>query len=282
MKTEQQLFDDISLKGLKPLVKWAGGKSALISTLKPLLPKSFNRYCEPFVGGGALFWDLSIENSIISDSNEELIHFYKVVRDYPEELFNFISSMVVSEDEYYRIRGLSPSLLDDIHRAARFIYLNKTCYNGLYRVNRKNRFNTPFGKKEDVKITDKERLLEASKLLKSTQNICGNYIDTLKLLSKNDFVYLDPPYLAVSKYSDFNRYTKNFFVYEDHVVLSDEFRKLSDKGVLALMSNSFNENLLSLYENFYIKEVYASRQINCISSGRGKIKELIISNYPIE
>ena len=111
MKTKQQLLD-ISLKGLKPIVKWAGGKSALISTLKPLLPKSLSRYCEPFVGGGALFWELSIENSIISDSNEELIHFYNTVRDWPEELFNSISSMVVSEEEYYRMRAMSPSSLD--------------------------------------------------------------------------------------------------------------------------------------------------------------------------
>lgn len=273
---------DISLKEFKPLVKWAGGKSALISTLKPLLPKSFNRYCEPFIGGGALFWSLSIENSIISDSNEELIHFYQIVRDYPEELFDSISSMIVSENEYYRIRTLVPALLDDIYRAARFIYLNKTCYNGLYRVNRKNKFNTPYGKKFDVKITDKGRLLDASSLLKSTQIISGNYSDALDILTENNFVYLDPPYLAVSKYSDFNRYTKNFFVYEDHVALANEFRKLSDKGVFALMSNSFNEKLLQLYKEFSIKEVYASRQINCKSSGRGKIKELIISNYPIE
>jgi DNA adenine methylase len=282
MNTTKGLFENYQANGLKPLLKWAGGKSALISILKPLLPESFNRYCEPFVGGGALFWELSLEDSIISDSNEELIHFYKVVRDYPEELFNFISSMIIAENEFYRIRELSTSSLDDIYRAARFIYLNKTCYNGLYRVNKNNLFNTPFGKKENVKIVDKGKLLEASKLLKDTQIICGNYIDTLDLLGENDFVYLDPPYLAVGKYSDFNRYTKDFFVYEDHVVLSEAFKKITDKGVLALLSNSFNEKLLPLYKDYYIKEVYASRQINCKSSGRGKIKELIISNYPIE
>ena len=120
------LFGGTLGRGLKPLVKWAGGKSALISTLKPLLPKSFNRYCEPFIGGGALFWDIAIENSIISDSNEELIHFYTTVRDCPNELIETVGSMVIAEDEYYRIRSLSPLTLSGIDRAARFIYLNKT------------------------------------------------------------------------------------------------------------------------------------------------------------
>ena len=146
----------------------------------------------------------------------DLIHFYTTVRDCPNELIETVGSMVIAEDEYYRIRSLSPLTLSGIDRAARFIYLNKTCYNGLYRVNRKNQFNTPFGKNNKVKIIDKERLLNASKLLKYTQIICGNYNQALDLLSENDFAYLDPPYLAVSKYSDFNRYTKNFFIYKDH------------------------------------------------------------------
>jgi len=280
--TKQDLLGDILVRGLKPLVKWAGGKGALISTLKPLLPKYFNRYCEPFFGGGALFWDIAMESSVISDSNEELMNFYTTVRDFPEELFEAVNSMVISEEEYYRIRSLSPLSLNGISRAARFIYLNKTCYNGLYRVNRKNQFNTPFGKRTNVNIIDREKLQDASELLKYTQIICGNYNQALDLLGENDFAYLDPPYLAVSKYSDFNRYTKKFFVYEDQVALSEEFKKLTDNGVLALMSNSYNKKLLTLYKDFHIKEVYASRQINCKSSGRGKIKELIISNYPIE
>ncbi len=117
-KKKQNQNSSTLIKSLKPLVKWAGGKSALISTIKPLLPESFNRYCEPFIGGGALFWDIADENSIISDSNEELIHFYKTVRDAPEELFDTICSMIISEDEYYRIRSLSPSTLDNIYRAA--------------------------------------------------------------------------------------------------------------------------------------------------------------------
>ncbi|MDB4789964.1 DNA adenine methylase [bacterium] len=276
------MLNATEINSLKPLIKWAGGKRALISTLKPLIPKSFNRYCEPFIGGGALFWELAIENSIISDSNEELINFYKVVRDRPQKLFKIVSSMVVSEEEYYKIRSSSPQSLNNTLRAARFIYLNKTCYNGLYRVNRKNQFNTPFGKKTDVNIIDKARLFHSSELLKQTNILCGDYNQSLNLLSENDFVYLDPPYLAISKYSDFNRYTKNFFAYEDQVVLSEKFKQLSGKGVLALMSNSFNEKLLSLYKDFHIKEVYARRQINSKSKDRGKIKELIIANYPIE
>ena len=280
MKTDQ-LFNVISVNGLKPLIKWAGGKSALVSTLKMFLPNSFNRYCEPFIGGGALYWDLSKENSIISDSNEELIHFYKTVRDCPGELYDIVSRMVVSEDEYYKIRALNPLSLDDIRRAARFIYLNKTCYNGLYRVNRRNQFNTPFGKKENINIIDRERLQSASELLQTTQILCGDYTETLELLGENDFVYLDPPYLAVSKYSDFNRYTNNFFVYEDQLILSEVFKKLTQKGVFALMSNSYNKKFFHLYQDFNIKEVFASRQINCKSMGRGKIKELIISNYEI-
>jgi len=282
MITEQGLFENIQVIRLKPILKWAGGKSSLLPILLPLVPDEFNRYCEPFVGGGALFWALSLRKSVISDTNEELIHFYRAVRDHPEELFAEISSMKVNEGEYYSIRALEPKSLSEIFRAARFIYLNKTCYNGLYRVNRKGQFNTPYGKKDKGNIVEKRKLIWASHLLKQTEIVLEDYASTLELLNEGDFAYLDPPYVPVGKYSDFNRYTKNVFTFEDHKTLANEFRKASERGVKVLLSNSFNKRLLPLYEGFCIKEIQASRQINCKSTGRGKIKELLISNYPIE
>ena len=281
MNSRQTTFDVTFRTAQKPILKWAGGKSSLLPVLRDSLPKSFEKYCEPFVGGGALFWDLAHPNSIISDSNLELIHFYTIVRDYPGELFAKIGEMTISEVDYYQVRSVNPQALDDIARAARFIYLNKTCYNGLYRVNRKGGFNTPFGKKIDTSIVDENKLYSASLNLKETTIIHANYIKVLDMLNENDFVYLDPPYMPISKFSDFNRYTKDFFTYEDHVALANNFKKLTQRGVKALLSNSFNDLIIPLYRDYCIKEIHANRQINCKPSGRGKIRELLISNYEL-
>jgi len=279
--SSERLFPDVLLPA-KPVVKWAGGKSSLVPVLTELLPSAFDRYAEVFVGGGALFLSLGLPGCLISDTNEELIHFYTIVRDAPGALLEAVRQMPICHEFYYELRAKDPELLNDVERAARFIYLNKTCYNGLYRVNRRGQFNTPFGKKSNVTVLNKRGLLRVSQILQRTEILCGDYRDGLSRLRAGDFVYLDPPYLPLGGYSDFNRYTRNFFTEQDHLQLAEEYRKLSERGVKALLSNSYHDTTLSLYRDFEVIIVTASRQINCDPKGRGEIQEVVVANYPLE
>jgi len=267
------------IKPIRPLIKWAGGKRKLLPILRRLIPSDFTRYVEPFVGGGALFWDLAMSNSFISDSNPELIHFYLIVRDHPDELIDEVKNTPITKKDYYDIRSQQPDELEAVQRAARFIYLNKTCYNGLYRVNQKGLFNTPFCGRTEVNIIDEDNLYPASELLKHVELACADYTEILPKLEKRDFVYLDPPYVPVGRYSDFNRYTRDFFTEDDQVLLAEEFRNLSNRGIKALLSNSNNKLIRKLYDGFWIFRVKGNRQISCRSDGRGEINELLIANY---
>jgi len=278
---QEGLFAD-DLSPARPLVKWAGGKNALLPILRRLLPHDLERYAEVFVGGGALFFNLAFPNSLISDTNDELIHFYSIVRDLPEALLESVRRMPISAEFYYQLRAKDPGSLEPVERAARFIYLNKTCYNGLYRVNRQGQFNTPFGKRTNVTILAQEELHRASALLRQTEISCEHYTHALSRLKEGDFAYLDPPYLPVGHYSDFNRYTRDFFTEADHVTLANEYAQLGRQGVKALLSNSYHERILSLYKGFEVTIVTASRQINCDPSRRGEIREVIVANYPVE
>jgi DNA adenine methylase len=172
--------------------------------------------------------------------------------------------------------------MDPVERAARFIYLNKTCYNGLYRVNRQGVFNTPFGGRSDVKIVERASLMNASALLRACTLTQEDFEVILDHASPGDFVYIDPPYWPLEGYADFKRYTRDFFGKEDHRRLAACFRRLSDRGIKALLSNSSCPEVKNLYRGFHQVEVSATRQINCISTKRGKIKELLVTNYPLE
>lgn len=233
---QKSLFQGLHVQKIKPLLKWAGGKSKLLPVLRNLIPPKIDRYVEPFLGGGALFFDLALPHSLVSDSNPELINFYIVVRDFPDELLKSVKIMPVTKKDFYKIRAQIPKSLSPVERAARFIYLNKTCFNGLYRVNRKGQFNTPFGGRTHVKIADEDNLYRAASLLKQVDIKCIGYSMILTKLTKKDFVYLDPPYVPISRYSDFNRYTRDFFTDDDQIQLAEEFRKISDRGVKALLS----------------------------------------------
>lgn len=279
---QQVLFALHPKTRIRPLLKWAGGKTQLLPILRGVLPASFSRYVEPFLGGGALFWHLALPGSLVSDSNEELLHFYSVVRDDPDGLLQLVRAMPVGKEGFYRIRAQRTASLGAVERAARFVYLNKTCYNGLYRVNRKGEFNTPFGGKTDVTILDEENLYQASRLLRQTELVCQDYRSALSQLKSGDFVYLDPPYLPVGKYSDFRRYTSDTFTEQDHATLACDFSGLAERGIKALLSNSFNQLFASLYKGHWHTYVLANRQINCQPTGRGKIKEILVANYPAE
>lgn len=247
---------------IKPFLKWAGGKTQLIPELAKLIPLQYNKYIEPFIGGGAFFFFLNPEKSIISDSNAELITTYKAVRDNVEAVIKLLSKYKNEETFFYKIRSLDTAKLTDIERAARLIYLNKTCFNGLYRVNKKGEFNVPFGKR-DNNFLNKETLRDASEFLQNTKILNSDYLKTLQKYAKpGDFIFLDPPYYPVGKFSDFKRYTKEFFYHEDQVKLRDEFDRLVKLGCHVLLTNSDHPTILELYKNYEIRIIETKRLIS--------------------
>lgn len=263
----------------RPFLKWAGGKSNLLSYLRSLVPQTYDIYFEPFVGGGALFFDLCPHRAVLSDSNFELINCYRVVRDSPNELIGMLESMPVNAIDFYKIREENTAMLSNVERAARLIYLNKTCYNGLYRVNKKGQFNAPFGHNEKVRVCDSLVILAASRVLKGIRLLEGDFESILLAYTQSgDFVYLDPPYPSIGRFSDFKRYTKEFFVKEDHVRLAKVVEKLDRKGCKFILSNAKHQLILELYSRFRKINVEAPRYINCRGDKRGNVSELLITN----
>ena len=271
------LFTIIGEHKTKPFLKWAGGKTQILEELKQYIPTYFNRYLEPFIGGGALFFYLKPKNAILSDSNVELINAYNIVKSYPLELIDILKKHKNNEIYYYKIRSLEPDKLGEIERAARFIYLNKTCFNGLNRVNKKGEFNVPFGHYKNPKIVDEERLLEASKALQNAKIISGDYKAVLRRYAQEkDFIYLDPPYHPVGGYSDFQRYTKEFFYEEDHIELRNEFNRLVKIGARVLLTNSNTPFVNGLFSGHDKKVLQTKRLISSKAGTRTGI-DLIVS-----
>lgn len=265
----------------KPFVKWAGGKTQLLPDLLKYVPGSYKTYLEPFLGGGALFFALRPKKAILNDSNEELILTYKVIRDSVEELIFVLEEYKENHNKnfYYTTRSVNPSMLADVERAARFIYLNKTCFNGLYRVNKKGEFNVPMGSYKNPSILDSSNLKACSIALQGVTLTCMDYKDFLnEYSSKKDFVYLDPPYIPISKYSDFDRYSKEKFGLGHQVELSVVYNSLIEKGATSLLSNSSSFFVEKFYQKHLIEKVLASRFINKKGDSRGKIEEVLISN----
>ena len=267
----------------KPFVKWAGGKTKLLLELIARLPESYNNYHEPFLGGGALYFNLLPENAILSDRNFELILCYKVIRDFIDDLIIDLKRHVYEKDYYYSLREADrdDSFLawDSVRRASRFIYLNKTCYNGLYRVNSKGQFNVPFGKYTNPTICDEENLRACSEILQGVTVEARDYLTIEVNANSGDFVYLDPPYHPINETSDFTTYTPGGFGAEDQQYLADMCIDLSKRGVKFMLSNSDCEFIRSLYQGFNIEQVQATRSVNSKSNKRGKVNELIIRNY---
>ena len=272
----------------KPILKWAGGKTQLLGELLPKVPSSYNRYIEPFVGGGAMFFALQPENGLIADSNPELINMYRQVSDNVEAVIRQLETYQNTKDMFYLVRGLDWEAMTPSEAAARTIYLNKTCFNGLYRVNKKGLFNVPFGKYANPTICNAEVLRADSQLLQSAKvEICqGDYTQTLEHVDGLTFFYLDPPYRPLDATSSFTAYAKGDFNDDDQRELADFCHQLSDRGCLWMESNAdcsaknpedtFFEDL---YRNYRIERVYASRFINANPNKRGKLTELLIKNY---
>jgi DNA adenine methylase len=269
----------------KPFIKWAGGKRQLISQLLKYSPIKFSDYYEAFLGGGALFFKLSclgkISHAHLNDSNKILIDTYKTVKEKPKDLIAELKSVKYKNDKetFYEIRKEQPT--DLIEATARFIYLNKTAFNGLYRVNSKDEFNVPFGKYKNPKILDEENILAVSEALQKDTLTNVDFKEAVKSAKAGDFVYLDPPYNPLSKTSSFTSYTKENFGLEDQKRLAKTFKELHDKGCSVMLSNSHSHLILDLYKEFSMNiiPVLATRMINCKAEGRGKIKEVIITNY---
>lgn len=266
-----------------PIVKWVGGKRQLMFELIKNMPKSYNRYFEPFIGGGALFFELQPEQAYISDMNEELINLYSVVRDNVYELIKDLSKHEVSKEYFLEIRNIDRTEqyteLSDVERASRFIYLNRTCFNGMYRVNSQGQFNVPFGHYKNPRIIDKNNLLNCSELLKKTEIKCADFSEILTKVKKGDLVYFDPPYVPLNETSSFTSYTKDGFDMNMQFKLRDVCDELDNKGVKFMLSNSDTKLVNELYVNYEIKKVFASRQINANADGRGKITEVLVRNY---
>ena len=257
----------------KPFVKWVGGKRALLKQLKNYIPKSYQDYYEPFLGGGALFFDLQPMRAFLSDTNLDLIITYQVVRDNLEVLIEQLQKYKKNHNKefYYKIRTQRQEL-SSLLVASRFIYLNKTCYNGLYRVNAKGEFNVPMGSYKNPLICDEETLKSANLVLQNKIIECTEYSKIKP--SRNDFVYLDPPYDDC-----FSSYSKKGFNFDKQKELSVFCKELNKRGVRFLLSNSDTEDMRNLYKNFEITEVSNIRMVSCKGKDRGKIKELIIKNY---
>ena len=278
------VLKEVEIKAeIYPLVKWVGGKRQLMSDLLRNLPLHYNRYLEPFVGGGALFFTLQQENSYISDMNEELINLYQVVRDNVEELIKDLHTHENNKDYYLKIRDLDRldnyGNISAIKRASRFIYLNRTCFNGLYRVNSKGEFNVPFGKYKNPKLVDEVNLVNVSRLLQATEIKHADFKRVLDVAKVNDFVYFDPPYMPLNETSSFTSYTKDGFGIDKQIELKNVCDELHSKGVKFMLSNSDTQFIKDLYADYEINTVYASRQVNSKASGRGKVTEVLIKNY---
>lgn len=257
-----RLFD-IETSRLRPILKWAGGKQQLLRRLLPKVPTDYKRYIEPFLGGGALFFALKPLHAVIADSNPELINLYQTTADSVEDLIEVLSGFKTGREEYYKLRDMDPAVLSDVEKAARTVYLNRTCFNGLYRVNRQGRFNVPYGRHKSLRICFPEELRAASEVLKRSTILCADYKDVLtRYAAAGDFVFLDPPYLPVSQYSDFKRYTADQFHEEDHVELAGEVERLHGLGCHVLLTNSNHPMVTELYGRFSIEVVPTRRNIS--------------------
>ncbi len=278
----------MTIRNAKPFIKWVGGKQQLLTQFEAYFPPTFHRYLEPFVGGGAVFFHLWNTRrlpgqALLRDNNAELINAYRVVRDQVDDLIRSLAEHQShhSKTYYYQIRGLDREAaeLSDVAKAARTIYLNRTCYNGLYRVNRRGEFNAPMGNYKAPRILRENVLRAASAALQQTTPAAGDFREIADLAQPSDFVYFDPPYAPLSKTANFTGYTAESFQDSDQRDLAEVFTQLTNRGCLCMLSNAYTPLILELYRPFRVETVYARRAVNSDAGGRGAIKEVVVLNY---
>lgn len=273
----------------KPFVKWVGGKRQLLNQFKLrnlYPPEAFDpktgRYFEPFVGGGAVFFDLLPKKATLSDMNYELVTTYNVIKSDVENLIKSLMKHKYEKEYFLKIRAQKVEKLTPLQIASRFIFLNRTCFNGMYRVNSKGEFNVPFGKYNNPLICDAENLRKVSNALNGITILHEDYKNVLKKARKGDFVYFDPPYYPVSRTASFTAYTKDAFLEKEQKELRDVFAELSKRGCFVMLSNSdtpFINKIYSEVKGVRISKIYANRAINSNASKRGKITEVLVTNY---
>lgn len=275
---------------VSPILKWVGGKRQLLDSIEPLIPKC-STYYEPFIGGGAVLFSRQPDKAVINDSNPELINVYLTIKNEPEALIEKLKEHKVnsSEEYFYSIRALDRDKavfenMTNVERAARIIYLNKTCYNGLFRVNSSGEFNSPWGKYKNPNITN-ETTINALHTYFNKANItikCGDYKDALKGIRKGAFVYFDPPYMPISSSASFTGYTAGGFGEQEQIALKEQCDALNAKGIKFLLSNSSCPFIEDLYKDYIIEHVNAKRAINANPEKRGEIKEVLVRNYELD
>ena len=273
----------------KPFVKWVGGKRQLLRQFRELglyPPEDFNpitnTYYEPFVGGGAVFFDLLPKNAELSDLNNELVTTYNVIKNNVDELIKSLQKHIYDKEYYLEVRAKKVEDLSDIEIASRFIFLNRTGFNGLYRVNKSGQFNVPFGRYNNPVICDDDNLRRVSDALQDVTITHQDYKDVLKTAKSGDFIYLDPPYYPINATSSFTSYTAEGFLEKEQTELRDTFVKLHKRGCFVMLSNSdtpFINELYSGIDGITINKITAGRAINSKGSGRGKITEVLVTNY---
>ena len=265
---------------IKPILKWAGGKTQMLTELLPRVPERYGKYIEPFFGGGALFFALQPRNAVIADSNPEIINCYRQVANDTEAVIRQLLTYKNTEECFYKVREQDWQTLDPVKAAARTIFLNKTCFNGLYRVNRRGQFNTPFGHYKNPKICDAGALRAAAEVLRNATIICADYIDVLEQYTEaGDFVFLDPPYVPVSAYADFKRYTKEQFREGDHRNLAEQVEKLRQRGCYVIETNSSAPLVYELYRPYQIEVIQTKRSISSKAETRTG-EDVIITAIP--
>jgi DNA adenine methylase len=272
---------------VQPFVKWVGGKRQLLPVIKEQVKKAedFTTYYEPFLGGGAVFLNMQPERAVVNDYNEELINAYKVIASNVDDLIKKLKTYSNSEEEFYRVRALDRSeeykSISNVDKAARLIFLNRTCYNGLYRVNQQGFFNTPYGHYKKPNIVNEIGLRHLSDYFNSNKiKFCsGDFEDALKGIRKGALVYLDPPYAPLTSTSNFTGYTSGGFGENEQIRLANLCKKLDIKGVKFILSNSNVPLIQELYKGFNINIVLAKRNINSIGNKRGDVEEVLITNF---
>lgn len=279
----------ISTQQAGPFLKWVGGKGQLLSQFAPLFPQAYECYFEPFVGGGAVFFHLQPAQAILSDSNPNLIAAYRHVQVCIDELISYLYeiqahyhrlSSLEQEQAYYQARSEYNALpIDTVKKTALLIFMNKTGYNGLYRESKRGGYNVPFGRYDNPALFDETNLRVASKVLQGVELVNMPFSEVLQRAKTHDFVYFDPPYVPISKTASFTSYTKMEFGREQQAQLADTARQLALQGVQVMISNSNNDLIRKLYNDFHIHEVQASRMVNSKAAQRGKITELVITSY---
>ncbi|MBC8879490.1 Dam family site-specific DNA-(adenine-N6)-methyltransferase [Pseudomonas cerasi] len=261
----------------RPLIRWAGSKTRILHLLTEHSPKSYGRYIEPFCGSMSLFLRISPEKASMGDINEELINFYRQVKIRPVEISEAIHSIPRTEEEYYKLRAIDISSFSELEKAIRFFFLNRHCFNGVYRTNKSGAFNVPFGSKL-TEIPSRSEIIEFSKKIARTEFICGDFEKTISSATKGDFIYLDPPY-AGTESRDRGEYGLNSFKELDIARLSRTLKSASEKGAKVLLSYASIEHIKTEFSGWNIREISVERSVSGFARGRRKVPEVIITNY---